>query len=103
MTWMKSRRDTIQDRSSTGSSKELSDTTNDHRRPWSGYLWFLWTQPMSTAKTAFWACIRFSAWSNTTEWGPSITSSVISWPRCAGRQCITRTSGPAALTRAALT
>ena len=36
----------------------------------------------------FWACSRFSASSNTTDCGPSITSSVTSSPRCAGRQCM---------------
>ncbi len=36
---------------------------------------------------------RFSAWSSTTERGPSSASSLISSPRCAGRQCITRASG----------
>uniref|UniRef100_UPI00311D4382 hypothetical protein n=1 Tax=Thauera sp. SDU_THAU2 TaxID=3136633 RepID=UPI00311D4382 len=34
------------------------------------------------------ACRRFSASSKTTDWGPSITSSVTSSPRCAGRQCM---------------
>ncbi|WNY25025.1 hypothetical protein MsAc7_05630 [Methanolapillus millepedarum] len=44
-------------------------------------------------KTAFCACSRFSAWSKTTECGPSMAPAEISRPRCAGRQCITITSG----------
>ena len=47
----------------------------------------------SQTSTAFCACSRFSAWSNTTDCGPSITASVISSPRCAGRQCITSAFG----------
>ena len=39
---------------------------------------------------------RFSAWSNTRLRGPSSTSSVISSPRWAGRQCITQASGACA-------
>ena len=42
---------------------------------------------------AFCACRRFSAWSRTTLRGPSSTASVISSPRCAGRQCITSAPG----------
>ena len=47
--------------------------------------------------SAFCACKRFSASSHTADAGPSITSSVISQPRCAGRQCSTMASafGPA--------
>ena len=44
---------------------------------------------------AFWACRRFSAWSQTALAGPSRTSAVISSPRCAGRQCSTTRSGAA--------
>ena len=42
------------------------------------------------------ACRRFSAWSKTMLRGPSSTSSVISSPRCAGRQCSTQASGACA-------
>ena len=56
----------------------------------------------SQARRAFWACRRFSAWSQTTLAGPSITSAVISSPRCAGRQCNAIASGPAAASRSAL-
>ena len=45
------------------------------------------------ARMPFWACRRFSASSNTTDCGPSITSSVTSSPRCAGRQCMNIASG----------
>src|SRR5947209_1066348 len=41
--------------------------------------------------SAFCACSRFSAWSNTMLRGPSITSEVTSSPRCAGRQCMNST------------
>jgi hypothetical protein len=44
--------------------------------------------PKHHAKMPFCACRRFSASSNTTDCGPSITSSVTSCPRCAGRQCM---------------
>ncbi len=44
---------------------------------------------MAKTNNAFCACRRFSASSNTSERSLSKTSSVISSPRCAGRQCIT--------------
>src|SRR5690606_9883370 len=44
---------------------------------------------------AFWTCRRFSASSQTTLCGPSMTSAAISWPRYAGRQCSTIASGAA--------
>jgi hypothetical protein len=44
--------------------------------------------PSRYSSRAFCACRRFSASSNTTDCGPSITSSVTSSPRCAGRQCM---------------
>ena len=44
---------------------------------------------------AFCTCRRFSAWSNTIERGESITSSVTSLPRCAGKQCRKTASGAA--------
>ena len=59
--------------------------------------------PRHQASTAFCACSRFSASSNTTECGPSITSSVTSSPRCAGRQCMNSASGFACFISAALT
>src|SRR5262249_1849092 len=46
-----------------------------------------------SASSAFWACRRFSASSQTAEWGPYRTSSVISSPQCAGRQWSTIASG----------
>src|SRR5690606_7785872 len=49
----------------------------------------------SHTSRAFCACSRFSASSQTALCGPSMTSSVISSPRCAGRQCSTTTSGAA--------
>ena len=51
----------------------------------------------SHTSSAFWACSRFSASSHTALCGPSMTSSVISWPRWAGRQCSTTASGSARL------
>src|SRR5260370_902768 len=45
------------------------------------------------ARMPFCAWRRFSASSNTTDCGPSITSSVPSSPPSAGRQCINRPSG----------
>ncbi len=40
--------------------------------------------------SAFCTCILFSASSQTTDWGPSITSAMTSSPRWAGRQCMNR-------------
>ncbi len=60
-------------------------------------------QAMTAAMMAFCACSRFSAWSKTTELGEYSTSSVISSPQCAGRQCMTLTCGPATLSRSMLT
>src|SRR5262249_48230103 len=57
---------------------------------------------ISTAISPFWKCSRFSASSNTTDCGPSSTSSVISTPRYAGRQCITIACGGAAARSCAL-
>src|SRR3954464_255731 len=45
------------------------------------------------ARMPFCACRRFSASSNTTDCGPSITTSVTSSPRWAGRQCMNSASG----------
>ena len=50
---------------------------------------------ISRAIIAFCTCNLFSAWSKTKDCGPSRTSSVISSPRCAGRQCSTIASGRA--------
>ncbi len=41
-----------------------------------------------SAITAFWTWSRFSAWSYTALWGPSITSSVTSMLRSAGSGCM---------------
>jgi len=46
-----------------------------------------------SSSSAFWACRRFSACCQTALAGPSITSSVISSPRWAGRQCRTMAFG----------
>src|SRR5262249_24714858 len=54
------------------------------------------------ASKPFWACSRFSASSKTTDWGPSMTSSVTSSPRCAGRQCMKSASDLALAIRLAL-
>src|SRR5208282_3752281 len=58
---------------------------------------------ISQTITAFCACSRFSAWSSTTERGPSSTSSVISSPRWAGRQCMTSAPFRACFISASLT
>ncbi len=58
-------------------------------------------RPSAHSSTPFCACRRFSASSNTTLCGPSITSSVISSPRWAGRQCITIASPAACFSSAA--
>ena len=60
-------------------------------------------QPSAQANMAFCAWSLFSASSNTTDCGPSITSSVTSSPRCAGRQCMKMASFLARLIRWALT
>jgi len=49
--------------------------------------------PRSQASRPFCTCIRLAASSTTTLCGPSITSSVTSSPRRAGRQCMNRASG----------
>ena len=59
--------------------------------------------PMHQARMPFWACSRFSASSNTTECGPSITASVTSSPRWAGRQCMKIASALALPISSALT
>ena len=46
---------------------------------------------------------RWAAWRQTSERGPSSTSSVISSPRCAGRQCSTTASAAARSTSASST
>ena len=53
--------------------------------------------------TAFCACSRFSASSQITDCGPSMTSLVTSSSRCAGRQCMNSASGFASAIRPALT
>jgi hypothetical protein len=47
--------------------------------------------------------MRFAACCHTSDCGPSITSSVTSSPRCAGRQCRNTASGVAAAMSAAST
>src|SRR3954451_21525259 len=49
----------------------------------------------SLTSSAFWACNRFSASSQTADAGPSITATLISLPRWAGRQCRTIAAGEA--------
>lgn len=46
-------------------------------------------QGISAASSPLATCSLFSACGHTMLCFPSSTSSVISWPRCAGRQCIT--------------
>src|SRR5713226_6099171 len=55
------------------------------------------------ARMPFWAWRRFSASSKTTDCGPSMTSSVTSSPRWAGRQCMNMASGFALSISRALT
>jgi len=52
---------------------------------------------------AFCACRRFSASSNTLDWGPSMTAAVTSSPRCAGKQCRKIASGAACAINASFT
>src|SRR5699024_1559366 len=64
-----------------------------HRRSPAGRAWAAvdssgWSS--SQVSRAFWACRRFSASSQTTEAGPSMTSAATSLPRQAGRQCRNR-------------
>ena len=59
--------------------------------------------PRHQARMPFCACRRFSASSQTTEWGPSMTASVTSSPRCAGRQCMNNASSLAISINAAST
>ena len=59
--------------------------------------------PRQKARMPFWACRRFSASSKTTDAGPSITSSVTSSPRWAGRQCMKSASSAALAISRALT
>src|SRR5450759_5092858 len=71
----------------------------DDDRYWSPYA----TASKHQARMPFCACRRFSASSNTTDCGPSITSSVTSSPRWAGRQCMNSASGLASDISLALT
>ena len=59
--------------------------------------------PSSQTMIAFCTWRRFSAWSKTTDRGPSRTASVISSPRWAGRQCMTSASGLASATTRSFT
>ena len=55
---------------------------------WRGVSHQAATPPKHQARMPFWACRRFSASSKTADCGPSMTSSVTSSPREAGRQCM---------------
>ena len=59
--------------------------------------------PRRSNSTAFCTCSRFSACSNTTDCGPSMTSASTSSPRCAGRQCMNTAWGLAAAIRSGVT
>ena len=59
--------------------------------------------PRHQRRIAFCACSRFSASSKTTDCGPSITASVTSSLRCAGRQCMNSASGLACAISASFT
>ncbi|MNE11882.1 hypothetical protein D3C80_1046580 [compost metagenome] len=59
--------------------------------------------PKHQARMDFWAWRRFSASSKTTDCGPSITASVTSSPRWAGRQCMNSASALACFISASLT
>ena len=59
--------------------------------------------PKHQARMPFCTCSRFSASSKTTDCGPSITSSVTSSPRWAGKQCMKIASLPAQAISFALT
>src|SRR5262245_19262665 len=52
------------------------------------WMFCLQASSKSRSITAFCTCSRFSASSNTTDCGPSITSADCSYPRTAGRQLI---------------
>lgn len=58
---------------------------------------------ISLSRRAFCACSRFSAWSKTIDWGPSMTSAVCSSPRMAGRQFINLAVGLACRIKSAET
>ena len=58
---------------------------------------------ISSSMIAFCACSRFSACGKTNDRGESITSSVTSSPRCAGKQCRKMASGFAQAKSLALT
>lgn len=62
-----------------------------------------YARSMSSTSTAFCACRRFSASSMISFTWDSMISSVISSPRCAGRQCCTMASGFAKRITASLT
>src|SRR5204862_7642809 len=59
--------------------------------------------PKTQRSTDFWAWMRFSASSHTADCGPSITASVTSSPRCAGRQWRKVAPGAALASSASLT
>src|SRR5262249_29214806 len=55
------------------------------------------SSPKSSAISAICACSLLPACWNTTDCLPSMTASVTSSPRCAGRQCMNTASGTAAI------
>lgn len=57
------------------------------------------SMPKAWSIMAFCACMRFSAWGKTIEYGASITSSVTSTPLSAGKQCMKKAFLPAIFIR----
>ena len=68
--------------------KRLADLTSDFRLRLCHC-----SLPIIISNNAFCACKRFSAWSKTTELADSITESVTSSPREAGKQCMNKAPG----------
>jgi len=73
-----------------------------HRNGVRSHLSFINPHATRRCKIAFWQCSRFSASSNMVDALASNVSSSISFPRYAGRQCITSAPGRASFTRPAL-
>ena len=73
----------------SGQRQQGREAENRRRAPETSYA------SKHQSNNPFCACRRFSAWSHTAERGPSITASVTSSPRCAGRQCRNSASGAA--------
>ncbi len=72
----------------TRSSMAFIRDRTRHRRRLRAEIRHSSSVPKHQDRMPFCACRRFSASSKTTDCGPSITSSVTSSPRCAGRQCM---------------